>query len=228
VRRTARRIAYGILDRSLRRAFREVRWVGPWDPPPTDRPVVAYANHHAFHDGQLLGWLAERVLRRTTVVWMEDLDRFPFFATLGALPFPSTDPSRRYSTIRQTARLMVRNPDTTLVYFPEGHLHAAEEGITHFAPDVFHRLARVLGDVSFLPIGVHLTGWHDARPTAVLGGGRPHGEPSGREREALQDALLTLRTFPPNSGRLLLDGRRGPHERWDFTWMRRLFLGRGG
>lgn len=228
MRRTARRIAYGILGRSLRRAFRQVRWFGPWAPPPTDRPVVAYANHHAFYDGQLLGWLVERVLHRTTVVWMEELDRFPFFSTLGALPFPANDPQRRFSTIRRTARLMQRDPHTMLVYFPEGHLHAAEEGITRFPPDVFHRLARVLGGVSFWPIAVHVTGWHDARPTAVLSGGEPHGAPTGHERETLQESLQALHGRPLTSGRVLLEGRRGPHERWDFSWTRRLFLERGG
>lgn len=94
MRSGTRRLAYTLLRRHLRRAFRRIVWVGPWHPPRSDHPVVIYANHHAFYDAQILGYVAERVLGRHAVVWMEELDRFPFLGVLGARPFPVNDPPR--------------------------------------------------------------------------------------------------------------------------------------
>ena len=52
-----RRFAYAVLTRALRRAFRRVVWVGDWNPPPDDAPVILYSNHHAFYDAQIFGFL---------------------------------------------------------------------------------------------------------------------------------------------------------------------------
>jgi len=224
VSRLARRAAYGLLARTLKRMFRRVVWVGEWSPPPVDRPTVIYANHHAFYDGQLLALLCERVLRRPTVVWVEELDRFPFLAPLGALRFPRDDPAARMVTIRRTARLMQTDPSTAMVYFPEGHLHAMEEGVASFPSDRLPRLARIFETVTWWPIALRVTGWNEAWPTALLAGGKVHQYPTGRERETLQQLLDQLHSDSGESGRVLLDGRVSPHERWDMSWMRRLFV----
>lgn len=219
-----RRTAYALLARSLRRRFRRIVWEGPWSPPPGDRPCVLYANHHAFHDAQILGLLTERVLARHTVVWMEELDRFPFLAVLGALPFPRDDAGRRCRTIRHTIRLMRRRPDTVLIYFPESRLHPVEEGILDFPADRFARLARILGSVSWWPVVLRVSGWHEAMPTAALGGGTPHERPTGQERETLTALSDALAGAAPRERRVLFEGRPGPDERWDLTPLRRWFV----
>lgn len=221
MRPVARRLAYALLRRQLRRAFRCIVCVEPWRPPSPDRPVVIYANHHAFYDAQILGYVAERVLGRHTVVWMEELNRFPFLAVLGARPFPTDDPGRRTRTIRETQRLMGSRPDTALIYFPEGHLHPIEEGILPFAANRFERLASVLRDAQWWPIVLRITGWQDATPTAVLAGGTPHDTPTGAERQALV-SLLEGPVVGRGARRVLLEGRRGPHERWDMRSVRAL------
>ncbi len=209
-----RELAYALLRRQLRRVFRRIVWVEPWHPPDVDRPVVIYANHHAFYDAQVLGYVAERVLKRHTVVWMEELDRFPFLGVLGARSFPTDDPARRFRTIRETARLMASRPDTALIYFPEGHLHPIEEGILPFPADRFARLASVFPQVQWWPVVLCISGWQDATPTAVLVGGPPLAAPTGSERSTLS-ALLETGTAGTGTRRVLLEGRRGPHERWD-------------
>ena len=207
--------------------FRRVEWVGSWNPPPIDRPTVIYSNHHAFYDGQLLGLFCERALRRPPVVRVEELDRFPFFSLLGALRFPSDDPAARMVTIRRTARLMQTNFSAALVYFPEGHLHAAEEGIAPFPADRFHRLARIFETATWWPIALRVTGWHHAWPTALLCGGAVHESPTGHERATLEQLLERLQDPSYGPGKVLFEGRASPHERWDLSWMQRLFL-RGG
>lgn len=219
-----RRAAYAVLARSLRRKFRRIVWEGPWNPPPADRPFVLYGNHHAFYDAQILGLLTERMLGRRTVVWMEELDRFPFLAVLGALPFPGDDASRRLRTIRRTARLMRRRPDTALIYFPEAHLHPIEDGVLDFPENRFERLARVLAGAWWWPVVVRVSGWHAATPTATLAGGAPHERPTGRERETLTALSEALAGAAPRERRVLVDGRPGPHERWDMTPLGRWFV----
>ncbi len=220
-----RRAAYGVLHRTVRRMFRRVEWIGRWNPPPTGRPTVIYSNHHAFYDGLILGLFCERVLHRPPVVWVEDLDRFPFFSLLGALRFPSDDPAGRTATIRRTVRLMRRQPSTVMVYFPEGHLHAVEEGIAAFPAGLFHRLARLFDTATWWPIALHVTGWHHAWPTALLCGGSIHEHPTGHERETLERLLQQLHDHSQAPRKLLFEGRASPHERWDMSWMQRLFPG---
>lgn len=219
-----RRLAYGLLLRQLRRTFRRIVWLGSWAPPPTDRPVVLFSNHHAFYDAQILGFFTERVLRRHTSVWMEELDRFPFLAALGAAPFPADDAARRVRTIRRTARLMNARPETALIYFPEAHLHPIEEGILPFPEDRVERLADVFPNACFWPVALQISGWHEATPTASLTGGAWRDRPDGRERAELAELLQRFDRGTELESRVLLEGVPGPNERWDFSPLGRRIL----
>ncbi len=223
MKRAARRLGYTVLRRSLARTFRRIVWAGAWAAPARSRPAVLYSNHHAFHDAQILGYLIEHVLGRRSIGWMEDLDRFPFLGVLGAAPFPPHDAVRRAATIRETVRLMARDPDTILIYFPEATLHRAEEGVRAFPPDRFTRLSRVFTEVQWWPVALRITDWCEARPTALLGGAAPHDQVTGRERQTLQALLDGLAAADLDDRRVLLEGKPGPHERWDFSPTRRLF-----
>ncbi|MDH4350772.1 MAG: 1-acyl-sn-glycerol-3-phosphate acyltransferase, partial [Gemmatimonadota bacterium] len=165
-----RRPVAWLIRRELRRTFRRVVWIGP---PPTlpAGPVVVVANHQSFHDGYLMWLLALEMLDRRFLVWMEEVDRVPFFALQGALPFPPNDARRRATAMRKTRRLFDETPRTMLAYFPEGALHGADEPIYPFAPDGLARLHRVLGEPGWWNVAIHLTWRSDSRPTALLGGG---------------------------------------------------------
>jgi len=216
MRTLLRRSGYALVARSLRRTFRRVAWVGPFTPPPPNVPMVLYANHHLFHDSYVLGVLAESMLRRRVLVWMEGLERFPFFGLLGALPMPAHSPATRARTVRETARRMDRDPATCLIYYPEGALHPAEEGIRAFPADRFARLDRVLPATKlWWPVALRVSGHHDASPTVYLTAGEPHPRATGHEADVLRGLLARLAT-PPAGASALLEGRRGPHERWDF------------
>jgi 1-acyl-sn-glycerol-3-phosphate acyltransferase len=219
-----RRLGYRLLVRGLRRRFRRVVWRGSWHPPAPDRPVVLVANHHAFFDAQLLGFLVEVVLKRRTVVWMEELDRFPFLAMLGARPFPAGNPGQRLATIRETSRLMASDAGVTLIYFPEAHLHPADEGVLPFPEDRLQRLGRVLPRARWWPVAVGVSGWHEATPTAFLTGGHSHDGPPADARAELESLQASLTAPVRPDDRTLLEGRPGPNERWDFSALRRAFI----
>ena len=217
------RLVRALLRRDLRAAFRRVCWVGPVPDLPEGAPVILYANHHYYHDGHLLWLAATKLLGRTVTLWMSDWDRFPFFAAAGAQPFPPGEPKRRAATLLRTARRFRQDPQTALLYFPEGHLHAPEEWLLPFPDAAFRRLGRVLPTACWCPVALHVTWWGEARPTALLAAGAPHNAAPGDERERLLTRweALRSRTAPPS--RLLLEGRRSGSERWNFAFARSLF-----
>lgn len=218
-----RRLVSFLMRHDLRRAFRRICWVGEWPALPADAPVILYANHHHFYDGHLLWWLITRTLDRPGLIWMAEWDRFPFFAAVGAQPFPPDAPSRRRATLRRTARHFRTAPDTILAYFPEGHLHAPEEGITPFGPNQMERMGRLFPDAHWWPVAIHVTWWGDAHPTALLTGSTLYGQPTGTERSTLAQQWKTLRRAPPASIETLFEGRRSPSDRWSFSFARPFF-----
>ena len=210
-----RRTGYALIERELRRTFRRIVWVGPFRAPEPGMPVVVYANHHLFHDGYALTWLLERRLGRRSLVWMEEYDRFPFFGALGALPFPPADGGRRVRTVRATARAFA-DPSAALIYFPEGRLHPADSGVLPFSRNQLARLDRVLpGPKQWWPLALHVTGLHQHRPTLRISSGIPGPVPD-EDPVATLDNLLDMARLDVSAGCTLLEGRRGPHERWNF------------
>lgn len=212
-----RRLVEALLRFDLHRAFRRVCWVGDWPPPLPDGPVIAYSNHHHFYDGHLAWLLFRAKMGRPPTLWMAEWDRFPFFAAVGAQPFPADDPARRAATIRRTARRFRAQPQTVLVYYPAGTLHPPEDGIGAFEASSADRLARLYPEATWWPYAVHVTWWNETAPTALLTGGSPH-QADGEERERLQDLWHHLQRPSPQPTRTLLDGYGSLEEWWDFSF----------
>ncbi|MEM6327626.1 MAG: 1-acyl-sn-glycerol-3-phosphate acyltransferase [Bacteroidota bacterium] len=217
--RLAARAGAALIERDLRQSFRRVVWVGDLPDLPEDRPVVAVANHHAYFDSYLLWRLASVTLRRPFIVWMEKWDQVPLFGPLGALPFPPDDARRRARTVRETARRMTDGPAFLLLY-PEGTMGPPDAGLAPFRTDLV-RLGRVLPETAvWWPVGVRVTDWGHARPTALLAGGDPLPAPDGTEADRLAAVLNRLAQARPEDlasghAHVLLEGARGPDERWD-------------
>ena len=208
---------------SLRKAFRRICWTGPIPDFDENRPVICYANHHTFHDGYLLWLVSKKLLQRDVILWMEDWDRFPFFAAVGARPFPLDDTSQRIKTIRRTSQHLKTSPRTTLIYFPEGKLHPPEEGILPFPPSAMPRMSRVLPDAHWWPIAMHMTTLGDAHPSLFITGNSPHQEADGNERDRLTASLASLRAKTHPCSQVLLEGTYSPDESWDMGFMRPFF-----
>lgn len=225
--RLAARVARGLIERDLTQAFRSVIWVGERPTLPPDRPVVAYANHHAYYDSFLVQRLAHRTLGRSFIVWMEKWDDVPLFGPVGALPFPPEDGKRRARTVRETARRLDASPGLLLLY-PEGVMGPPDAGLAPFRADL-PRLARVLpADALWWPLAIRVTDWGQSRPVALMAGGIPHEEPDGSERQRLEAVLDRLSEARPEhlasgEAHVLLDGRAGPDERWNLSWLAPLF-----
>jgi len=217
----ARRIVSALLRWDLHWAFRRVSWIGS---PPSlpDGPVIAYSNHHHYYDGHLAWLLFRRTLNRHPTLWMADWDQFPFFAAVGAQPFPPDDPARRAATLRRTARRFRSQARPVLVYYPEGTLHPPEEGLHTFDATAITRLARLYPQATWWPYAVHVTWRNEATPTALLTGGSPH-DADGNERNRLKCLWERLRSPTDRPSHTLLRGRRGAEEWWDFTFASAFF-----
>lgn len=219
----------------LTSAFRRVVWVGAWPPPLPDGPLICFANHHHFYDGHLCWLLLTRRLGRPSTIWMAEWDRFPFFAAVGAQPFPRDDAARRAATVRRTARRFRNAPRTVLVYFPEGDLYPPDGGIRSFPEAALGRFARLYDDAAWWPLAIHVTWRGDARPTALLAGGTPRDAPGRADAETARSRLQRiwneLRTFSASDGPLhahprtetLLDGRRSASDLWSFSFATSFF-----
>jgi hypothetical protein len=161
---------------------------------------------------------------------MEEWDRVPVFAPLGALPFPPGDPKARAATIRATARAMESEPGTVLFLYPEGALGPADAGLAPLRADM-PRLARVLpAATSWVPAAIHVAWWGEARPTALVATGTPHGSPDGSEADRLETLMASLRfvrkgDLGRGSSRILLEGRAGPDERANLGFSKPFFRG---
>ncbi len=212
-----------MMRHDLRSGFRRVCWVGEWPPDLPEAPVILYANHHHYFDGHLLWLLATERLNRPSTLWMAEYDTFPFFAAVGVQPFPPDDPSRRAATIRRTGRRFRDDPDTVLVYFPEGDLQAPDEGIRPFDADAVRRIGRLYPEAVWWPVALHVTWWGESGPTALLAGGAPHDTADGCERDRLRRLWNDLRDGVPSETHDLLTGYRGASEIWNFSFTRPFF-----
>ena len=212
-----------LMLRSLEKGFRRICWVGPKPQLDASKPVVLYANHHTFYDGYVLWLLADRMLGRSTLTWMEEWDRFPLFGAVGALPFPADDPGRRLKTIRGTRRRMQKDTSTLFIYFPEGRLHAPEEGILPFPAENLIDLDRFLPEKQWWPVAIHFTTRGESLPTLLMSGGEPHANADGLEAKRLESVWQSLRSSAGECSTVLLEGRKGPEEGWDLSVFRTWF-----
>lgn len=218
----ARWLVKALLRYGLHRTFRRVYWIGNWPPELPDGPLIAYANHHHYYDGHL-GWLLfQERLGRSVTLWMAEWDRFPFFGAVGAQPFPSDDADRRAATLRRTARRFRSNPETVLIYYPEGELRAPDAGLGPFDPGALERLAALYPEAHWWPLATHVTWRGDARPVALLTGGPAHTV-DGHERERLTQHVSTLHQTNPGPHHSLLGGSRSASETWSFSFARSFF-----
>jgi len=211
----------------LRRSFQRIEWHGPWPPAlPEARPLIVCANHHHFYDGHLLWYLLTDTLGRPSMVWMQEWNRFPLFAPVGALPFPPDDPQTRATTVRRTARQFQAHPGAALFYFPSGTLQSPNVGIGPYAVERFVRLHRLYPDALFWPVALHVT-WDGApHPVAQFRAGPCldlERQAPGAIETHLRCQWRRLRETTAAPTHLLMRGRTSPADRWSFAWTLPLF-----
>lgn len=218
-----KRLASYLLLRSLKKNFEQIFWVGDRENLPSpDQSLVVYSNHHSYYDGYLAWWFFSSYLKRPYNVWMEELDRFPQFKLLGALPFPPNDAKRRSSTIRKSAHLLTKNPGQVIHFMPEGILRNPEEGIGEFKADLI-RFDPILDNKMWLPFVIYISWNGGPKPVAYLGMGSAHKEAKGNERNILETSLNNLIRSSQTESECILEGAIPTQDRWDFSFAKNWF-----
>jgi len=219
----SQRIAGRLLLRSLKKNFERIYWVGNLDDLPSpNQSLVVYSNHHSYYDGYLAWWFFNRYLKRPYRVWMEELDRFPQFTTLGALPFPPNDPKRRSSTIRKSAKLLSQNPGQVIHFMPEGKLQNPEKGVGEFKADLV-RFDKILDNKEWLPFVIYISWNGGPKPVAYLSAGTAHKEADGEEKLILEKTLKNAINLSQSESHCIFEGAIPTQDKWNFSFARNWF-----
>lgn len=200
--------------RKVRSAFRGV-WVRG-TVPSADGGLLCYANHSSFWDGfiahqlaHLSGWDGYAVMEE------ENLARYPFHAHLGAFSVRRTEPRSALATVRYAAKDVLKRPRAAVMIFPEGELHAGQQGPRSLKRGV-EVIAR-LANCRSVAVAFRYAFLEHELPDVLIEVGTPH-EPADLahyERE-LKAAWERLASADSTAGfTQLMAGRRSVQERWD-------------
>lgn len=219
-------LAHWLIRYGLRTHFRAI-YLKELARPAEAHSAILFANHQYWWDGYLAYWLVCQHWRRSGLVWMEQMRRFPPFGALGALPFPADAPQVRATTIRRTLREL-RTTNAILVLFPEGRLHS-ESQLLPFQRTLYW-LNQHSHQTKLFPLAIYIESRYHQYPCAYLMVGEPFEsdapEPEwlvqARQRVEMMIAdlqsqaqgLITEMQHRQQGFECILRGKLSLHERW--------------
>lgn len=159
---------------------------------PKDVPLLLAANHVSWWDPFTLREV-QRALRPSapffTVMLEAELARRPFFRRLGVVGLDPASPASLRACIRQLKRLLDERPDGSVCFFPQGRIWPSFKRPLGFRPGI-SLVARELGAMMILPVGLHLEPLSATRPTVFASAGEPM-RVEGRVDPAEVEAAVT-------------------------------------
>jgi 1-acyl-sn-glycerol-3-phosphate acyltransferase len=167
-----------------------------------DRPLVIVANHTSWWDGFLLRDV-HLALRGSapmhTVMMASELRRQPFLHLLGAMPLQAGSSSSLLRCLRTLRTATRKQPDTSLLFFPQGRIWPSWRRPLGFQRGV-ELFLRSLAPCYVLPVGLHIEALNRVAPTAFVTLGRIRRFPEEpqdaaaleRSVESLLDSLTSL------------------------------------
>ncbi|MCB9759056.1 MAG: 1-acyl-sn-glycerol-3-phosphate acyltransferase [Alphaproteobacteria bacterium] len=152
-------------------------------------PVIVAANHVCWWDGLVLVQLNHALTARGMVLMRADqLRRFSFFRSFGALPLDTARPNQARRDL-QAAADRLRGPGDVLWIFPQGEHTPVERRPLGFKPGVA-LLARLSG-APVVPVALRYPWAQAPRPAAAVRVG-PAIPPGRRLLPALEHAVAAL------------------------------------
>jgi 1-acyl-sn-glycerol-3-phosphate acyltransferase len=156
---------------------------------PSDIPLVMVANHSSWWDPFAMREV-QRLLRPgapvRTLMLERELARRPYFRYLGVI---GIDPESAGSIRRALRRLqdgVSARPDTVVFFFPQGRIWPSFRRPLGFARGI-EFFAKHVGQVAFLPIGLHVEPLAGISPVAFANvGSLIRAEGHSRLREILE------------------------------------------
>jgi 1-acyl-sn-glycerol-3-phosphate acyltransferase len=137
---------------------------------PRDRPLLLVANHTSWWDGFLMRDVHAALRPRRpiyTVMTEHELQRHRFLRLLGAVPLRPGSPSSLLRLLRTLRHAVEREPDATIVFFPQGRIWPSTRRPLGFQRGV-DLLLRQLAPCYVLPAAIHIEPLNRAAPTAFV------------------------------------------------------------
>lgn len=138
-------------------------------------PLLLAANHVSWWDPFTLREVQRALRPRApffTVMLEAELARRPFFRRLGVVGLDPASPASLRACIRQLRRLLAEHPDGSICFFPQGRIWPSFRRPLGFRPGI-GLLARELGPMIVLPVGLHVEPLSATRPTVFASAGEP-------------------------------------------------------
>ncbi len=183
----------------FKRRFKKV-WLKQEYKPCSECKTVYFLNHHSWWDGLIPLMLNEYRFQQQARAIMEDkqMKTYSLFQKIGAFSINRDDPRKAISSLRYAVQSFERDQASLFIY-PEGAITPVGSKMNF--EDGLGWLHDKLGDVDFVPIGIHIHTIRHDKPELHLHVGQrvcldnelPREEKTTRFEEVLDQILADLR-----------------------------------
>jgi len=142
---------------------------------PEGRPLLLCPNHTSWWDGFLLREVHRKLRPRSTfhtVMLESELARFPFLRRLGGVGFTPGSPGSFRRLLRRFRERREREPECTVLFFPQGRIWPSHRRPLGFRPGV-GLLQEMLSPAVVLPLALHFQAGRTHRMTAYISAAAP-------------------------------------------------------
>lgn len=199
----------------FRRHFHSLVLLGKLPSVPPALPLLLLPNHSTWWDGFFAFALNKALFRRPFYLMMleEQLQKYRFFARLGAYSVRPGSPRSVAETLSYTASLLSTTPPPLVCVFPQGALLPYSTRPLQFQRGIEHLTARATAPVTLLPLAMRCEFLGEQLPDVFFLFGSPivcHNTiPSSEVLEAAHHVLiddLNSRIVAGDRGRVLFAG----------------------
>ena len=165
------------LQWKYRRAFASIHFdlgpaLGQLDP---KLPVILVPNHISWWDGFFCFEVQNRLRPGSGIYSLmleSELKKFPILRKIGCFGLEPGNPVSVRRAFTQFRDLAAANPYRTLTYFPQGEISPLRQRPLGFRRGI-ETLAKMIGRVQYVPLGLHIEPMTQEKPTAFIYAGQP-------------------------------------------------------
>jgi len=138
-------------------------------------PVILIPNHVSWWDG-FFCFEVQNKLRPGSGIYSlmleSELKKFPILRKIGCFGMEPGNPASVRRAFTQFRDLVAINPYRTLTFFPQGKITPLRQRPLGFLRGI-ETLAKMIGRVQYVPIGLHIEPMTSEKPTAFICTGKP-------------------------------------------------------
>ncbi len=156
-------------------------------------PVILVPNHMSWWDG-FLCFEVQSKLRPGSGIYSlmleSELKKFPILRKVGCFGMEPGHPASVRRAFVQFRDLVDQNPYRTLTFFPQGEISPMRQRPLGFRRGI-EILAKIVGRLQYVPIGLHIEPMNHEKPTAFIHAGKPIDSASANIDHKILEAEVT-------------------------------------